>query len=47
MKIVKEFIRLKKKVYIYEEIKIGWLRFCFYRYGKRFCVRCELSRGWD
>jgi hypothetical protein len=44
---IKELIRFKKKVYIYEEIKIGIFRFVFYRLGKRFCVRLEISRGWE
>ena len=44
---IKELIRLKKKVYVYEEIKIGIFRFVFYRLGKKFCVRVELSSGWD
>jgi len=47
MKKIKELIRFKKKVYIYEEIKVGIFRFSFYRFGKRFCVRLEISRGWD
>ena len=43
---IKEFIRCKKKVYVYEEIKIGCFRFCFYRLGKKFCIRFEVSYGW-
>ena len=47
MKKIKEFIKFKKKVYIHEYYKIGWLRFSFYRLGKRFCIRCEISYGWN
>jgi hypothetical protein len=44
---IKEFIKIKKKVYIHEEIKIGIFRFVFYRFGKKFTIRLELSSGWD
>jgi hypothetical protein len=44
---IKELIKLKKKVYIHEYIKIGWFRFCFYRLGNKFTIRLELSRGWE
>ena len=44
---IKELIRFKKKVYIYEEIKIGIFRFVFYRLGKRFTIRLEISKGWE
>jgi hypothetical protein len=40
-------IRTQKKVYIYEEIKLGWFRFSFYRLGYKFCLRIEISKGWD
>jgi len=43
----REIIHYKKKVYIYEEIRIGWFRFSYYRLGKKFSVRCEIARGWD
>jgi hypothetical protein len=35
-----------KKIYLHKIYKIGWFRFSFYRLGKRFCVRIELSKGW-
>ena len=44
---IKEFIRCKKQEYVYEEVKIGIFRFSFYRLGKRFTIRLEISRGWD
>jgi hypothetical protein len=44
---MKEIIRIRKKVYIYEEIKLGWFRFVFCRFGKKFTIRLELSKGWD
>jgi hypothetical protein len=47
MKKIKEIIRLRKKVYIYEEIKLGWFRFSFYRLGWKFSIRLEIARGWD
>ena len=40
-------IKIKKKVYIHESYKIGWFRFSFYRLGKRFTIRLEISKGWD
>ena len=44
---IKEIIRTKKQVYVYEEIKFGWFRFSFYRLQNKFTIRFELSRGWD
>jgi hypothetical protein len=40
-------IKFKKKVYIYESYQVGWLRFAFYRLGKKFCIRIEIARGWS
>jgi hypothetical protein len=44
---IREIIKFKKKVYIYEEIKIGWFRFVFCRFGKKFCIRFEVAYGWN
>jgi len=38
---------VKKKKYTHKIYQIGWLRFSYYRLGKRFCVRIEVSKGWD
>ena len=40
-------IRLRKKVYIYEEIKIGFIRISYYRLGKKFTIRFEINYGWQ
>jgi hypothetical protein len=40
-------LKVKKNVYIHESYKIGWFRFVFYRLGKKFTIRLELSSGWD
>jgi hypothetical protein len=41
------FIKVKNKTYIYQEIKIGWFRFSFSHFGKKFSIRFEISKGWD
>jgi hypothetical protein len=38
---------IKMKTYIHKTFRIGIFRFSFYRLGKRFTIRIELSRGWD
>ena len=43
----KIMFKIKKAVYIHENYKIGWFRFSFYRLGWKFCVRIELSSGWE
>lgn len=43
---LKEIIKIKKKVYVHEEIRIGWFRFIFFRLGGKFTIRVELSKGW-
>jgi len=40
-------IKIKRQIYIHESYTIGWFRFSFYRLGWKFCMRFELSRGWD
>jgi len=41
------FIKIKKKVYVHESIKIGWFRLSYYRLGRKFCIRAEISKGWN
>ena len=40
-------IKIKNKVYIHRSIQIGWFRFAYYRLGKKFTLRIELSKGWE
>lgn len=40
-------IRVKKDIYIHEIYKIGFLRISYYILGNKFCVRLEISRGWE
>jgi len=40
-------IKIKSKIYCHRYIKIGWFRFAYYRLGKKFTIRIELSKGWD
>jgi hypothetical protein len=43
---LKEIIKIRKKVYVHEEIRIGWFRFSFYMLGyKKICIRFEITRG--
>lgn len=44
---MKKIIRLRKQVYIYEEFKFWIFRFVFCRYGLKFTIRFEISRGWE
>jgi len=37
----------KKNIYIHKVYQLGWFRFSFYRLGKKFTIRIELSKGWD
>jgi len=41
------FIKIKRKVYIHHSYQFGWFRFCFYKMGKKICIRWEFSYGWD
>lgn len=40
-------IKKNKLYYIHVNYRIGIFRFSFYKLGKRFTVRFEISRGWD
>jgi len=40
-------IKIKKNVYIHEVWQLGWFRFSFYRLGKKFTIRLEVSSGWN
>jgi len=42
-----KFIKYKKRIYIHETLKIGWLRVSFFRLGRRFSVRLEIAKGWE
>jgi len=44
---MKEIIRLRKQVYVYEEFKVWIFRFVYCRFGKKFTIRLELSKGWE
>jgi len=44
---MKKLIKIKKRVYIHEEIRVGIFRFSFYRLNNKFCVRCEIASGWE
>jgi hypothetical protein len=47
MTILKDLIKINKKVYVHEEIIIGWFRLSYYRYGKKLTIRFEISKGWN
>lgn len=39
--------KITKKDYIYKSYRIGWFRFVFCKFGKKFCIRIEVARGWN
>jgi hypothetical protein len=40
-------IKIKKNIYIHRVYQLGWFRFSYYRLGKKFTLRVEISKGWD
>ena len=39
-------IKIKNKMYLHREFRIGWIRFSYYKFGKKLTIRFELSKGW-
>ena len=33
-------------MYIYKHWKLGWFRVSFYKLGRKFTIRFEISDGW-
>ena len=42
-----ERAELEKYSYIHKEFSLKWFRFSFFKLGKRFTLRLELSKGWE
>lgn len=40
-------ITLKHYPYTHKEISVGWFRVSFFKLGKMFSVRLEISKGWN
>jgi hypothetical protein len=38
---------LQRYPYIHKEISIGWVRLSFFKLGKMFTIRFEISKGWS